>query len=65
MDRLDAMRAFVNVVSEGTFTQAAERLEMSPQLVSKYVSQLEERLGGSLDQLDERLGEGAGQQGMG
>ena len=45
MDRLDAMRAFVNVVSEGTFTQAAERLEMSPQLVSKYVSQLEDRLG--------------------
>ncbi len=35
MDRIDAMRAFVNVISEGTFTQAAERLEMSPQLVSK------------------------------
>lgn len=45
MDRIDAMRAFVNVVSEGTFTQAAERLDMSPQLVSKYVSQLEDRLG--------------------
>ncbi|MCE8017165.1 LysR family transcriptional regulator [Halomonas sp. MCCC 1A17488] len=45
MDRIDAMRAFVTVVSEGSFTRAAERLELSPQLVSKYVSQLEQRLG--------------------
>ncbi|WP_298450421.1 LysR family transcriptional regulator [uncultured Marinobacter sp.] len=45
MDRLDAMRAFVTVVGEGAFTRAAEKLDMSPQLVSKYVSQLEEHLG--------------------
>jgi DNA-binding transcriptional LysR family regulator len=45
MDRIDAMRAFVTVVSEGSFTRAAERLEISPQLVSKYVSQLEQHLG--------------------
>ncbi|PRY67334.1 LysR family transcriptional regulator [Halomonas ventosae] len=45
MDRLDAMRAFVTVVAEGSFTRAAERLAMSPQLVSKYVSQLEKHLG--------------------
>lgn len=45
MDRIDAMRAFVTVVNEGTFTRAADRLEMSPQLVSKYVSQLEQHLG--------------------
>lgn len=45
MDRIDAMRAFVTVVSEGSFTRAAERLELSPQLISKYVSQLEHRLG--------------------
>ncbi|MFP3978934.1 LysR family transcriptional regulator [Marinobacter sp. KMM 10035] len=45
MDRLDAMRAFVTVVSEGAFTRAAEKLDLSPQLVSKYVSQLEEHLG--------------------
>lgn len=45
MDRLDAMRAFVTVVNEGTFTRAADRLNMSPQLVSKYVSRLEEHLG--------------------
>lgn len=45
MDRIDAMRAFVTVVSEGSFTRAAERLAMSPQLVSKYVARLEEQLG--------------------
>ncbi len=45
MDRIDAMRAFVTVVNENTFTRAADRLAMSPQLVSKYVSQLEQHLG--------------------
>lgn len=45
MDRIEAMRAFVHVVQEGSFTRAAERLDTSPQLVSKYVSQLEQHLG--------------------
>lgn len=45
MDRIDAMRAFITVVAEGSFTRAADRLELSPQLVSKYVSQLERHLG--------------------
>lgn len=45
MDRIEAMRAFVTVVNEGTFTRAADRLDTSPQLVSKYVSQLETHLG--------------------
>ncbi|TBW58161.1 LysR family transcriptional regulator [Marinobacter halodurans] len=45
MDRIEAMRAFIHVVQEGTFTRAAERLDTSPQLVSKYVSQLEQHLG--------------------
>lgn len=45
MDTIDGMRTFVAVVSEGSFSRAAERLELSPQLVSKYVSQLEARLG--------------------
>ncbi len=45
MDRINTMRAFVTVVNEGSFTRAADRLEMSPQLVSKYVSQLEQHLG--------------------
>ena len=44
MDRIEAMRAFVTVVNAGSFTRAADRLEMSPQLVSKYVSQLEQHL---------------------
>ena len=44
MDRIDAMRAFVSVVTEGSFSNAAIALELSPQLVSKYVSKLEELL---------------------
>lgn len=45
MDRILAMRTFVTVVNEGSFTRAADRLGLSPQLVSKYVSQLEQALG--------------------
>ncbi len=42
------MRAFVAVAREGAFTRAADRLSMSPQLVSKYVAGLEKRLGARL-----------------
>jgi DNA-binding transcriptional LysR family regulator len=45
MDTLEGMRTFAAVVNEGSFSKAAERLERSPQLVSKYVAQLEARLG--------------------
>jgi len=45
MDTLDGMRTFAAVVTEGSFSRAAERLDRSPQLVSKYVAQLEARLG--------------------
>jgi len=48
MDRIEAMQTFVTVAAEGSFSRAAERLEQSPQLVSKYVSWLEERLGSRL-----------------
>lgn len=48
MDRIDAMRAFVAVVIEGSFTTAANTLQLSPQLVSKYVSKLEEQLNSRL-----------------
>jgi DNA-binding transcriptional LysR family regulator len=48
MDTIDGMRTFVAVVSEGSFSAASERLGMSPQLVSKYVGQLEARLGARL-----------------
>lgn len=44
MDRINAMRAFIHVVQDGSFTRAADRLDTSPQLVSKYVSQLEQHL---------------------
>lgn len=45
MDRIDTMKAFVTVVEEGSFTQAGDKLTISNQLVSKYVSNLEEHLG--------------------
>lgn len=45
MDTIDGMRTFAAVVAEGSFSRAAERLEMSPQLASKYVGRLESRLG--------------------
>ena len=48
MDRIDAMRAFVAVVTEGSFSNAANTLQLSPQLVSKYVSKLEEQLNSRL-----------------
>jgi len=48
MDRIELLKAFVAVVSEGSFTAAAEALSISPQLVSKYVSQLESHLGSRL-----------------
>ena len=48
MDRLDAMRAFVMVARSGSFSAAADKLEKSPQLISKYVSQLEAHLSSRL-----------------
>ena len=45
MDRIQAMQAFITVATEGSFSRAAGRLDLSPQLVSKYVSWLEEHLG--------------------
>ena len=48
MDTLTGMRVFSAVVSAGSFTAAAERMGMSKALVSKYVLQLERRLGARL-----------------
>lgn len=45
MDRIETMKAFVTVAELGSFTKAAEKLETSNQLVSKYVSHFEEQLG--------------------
>lgn len=44
MDRISALNAFVAVADEGGFSKAADKLNLSNQLVSKYVSQLEEHL---------------------
>ncbi|SHO56197.1 LysR family transcriptional regulator [Vibrio quintilis] len=44
MDKLETMKAFLAVVQEGSFSKASEKLNLSPQLVSKYVSWLEDKL---------------------
>jgi len=48
MDSLDGLRTFASVVEAGSFTAAADRLAMSNKLVSKYVAELEMRVGAKL-----------------
>jgi DNA-binding transcriptional LysR family regulator len=48
MDSLSDVAVFVQVVQSGSFTAAAERLQVSKSVVSKYVSRLENRLGARL-----------------
>lgn len=45
MDRLTAMESFVKVVESGSFVAAADRLGLSQAMVSRYVQDLENRLG--------------------
>jgi DNA-binding transcriptional LysR family regulator len=45
MDRLATMETFVHVVDAGSFVAAAQRLNLSPAMVSRHVRELEERLG--------------------
>jgi len=45
MDRFDDLQAFVGVVEAGSFTAAAERLDIAKSAVSRRISGLEERLG--------------------
>ena len=45
MDRLTEMEAFVSVVEQGGFTNAANKLGLSKSAVSKHISSLEGRLG--------------------
>lgn len=45
MDTLDGIRTFAAVAAHNSFTQGAKRLGISTKLASKYVRQLEERLG--------------------
>lgn len=48
MDTIDGMRTFAAVAAHGSFTEAGRRLGISTKLASKYVGQLEERLGAQL-----------------
>lgn len=41
MDRLTAVRVFVEVVDRGSLTQAADRLDMSAAMVSRYLAAVE------------------------
>lgn len=45
MDRLASMTAFVKAVELGSFSAAAEALDLSPQMIGKQVRQLEDHLG--------------------
>ena len=45
MDRFDAMRAFVQVVDSGSYTRAAQQLNLHKATVSQQIRQLEDRLG--------------------
>lgn len=45
MDLIDQLRAFVATAQSGSFTAAAAQLGMSNRLASKYVAELESRLG--------------------
>jgi DNA-binding transcriptional LysR family regulator len=57
MDRLATMETFVRVVEAGSFVAAADRLGLSPAMVSRHVQELEERLGTRLlNRTTRRLG---------
>lgn len=45
MDRLSSMAAFVKAAEVGSFAAAADALGMSPQMVAKHVTHLEDRIG--------------------
>jgi DNA-binding transcriptional LysR family regulator len=48
MDRLAAMRVFVEVAGAGSFSAAADKLDMSRTMVTRYVAELEQWLGARL-----------------
>lgn len=48
MDLIDGLKAFVATAQTGSFTEAAERLGVSNRLTSKYVAELESRVGARL-----------------
>ncbi|MBZ6072272.1 LysR family transcriptional regulator [Aeromonas schubertii] len=48
MDRLTALRVFVTVVERGSLSAAAERLDISRAMVSRYLAELEQWMGARL-----------------
>ncbi len=42
MDRFESMSVFVEIVSTGSLTTAAERLGLSPSMVGKHLNALEQ-----------------------
>ncbi len=48
MDRVTSMTAVTTVVTSGSFAAAAQRLNMSPAMVTNHVRALEEHLGARL-----------------
>lgn len=48
MDHLSAMRAFVRIVDSGSYTKAAQQLDMHKATLSQRIRQLENRLGARL-----------------
>ena len=48
MDRLTAMQVFVAVVDGGSLSAAAQQLDLSRPVVSRYVAELEEWVGARL-----------------
>ena len=48
MDRLTAMKVFVEVAASGSFSAAADKLDMSRVMVTRYVSELEQWLNARL-----------------
>ncbi|MCI5107633.1 MAG: LysR substrate-binding domain-containing protein [Pseudomonadales bacterium] len=48
MDNISDIAIFVQVVESGSFTAAADRLDLSKSVISKYVSRLENNLGARL-----------------
>ena len=48
MDRLIAIAVFVEVVERGSLTAAAEGLDLSRAMVSRYLAELERWLGARL-----------------
>ena len=48
MDRLTAMKVFVEVAASGSFSATADKLEMSRAMVTRYVNELEQWLNARL-----------------